>query len=440
MKQTILVASVLGFLIACEAGSGSSSSNTGAGGSTTGTGGQGGKAQGGSPPSSGGMQAQGGGFVNPGGQGQGGGITCTHLGPDDDVDGDGFTPNQGDCEDCDPNRNPNAIEVPTEPNKTPFDEDCDGEIDEALDGPCDVGIPIDEMDPNQAAIAIELCKTSSGPNDWGLISAAWVMADGSPPPATPPASTNYHLGHGFLDDFGPNLNVRAGDRMLVLSSGTARRPNDPGYQNVSGFSKGYTGGFAQGFPKESPACPGDITGEPHDVAGVELKIRTPSNATGLSFDFDFYTYEWPGFVCSTYNDFFLAVLDPIPMGQSDGNISFDSQGNPISVNNALLEVCGCPGNPPGTCMAGGKIFNCSLGNTELIGTGFGFDSGGGFGQDHGATSWLRTQAPVPANAEISLRFAAHDSGDGVLDSTALVDNFQWIATPGVTVGTDPIPQ
>ena len=33
------------------------------------------------------------------------------------------------------------------------------------------------------------------------------------------------------------------------------------------------------------------------------------------------------------------------------------------------------------------------------------------------------------------------SGDGVLDTTTLVDNFQWIASSGtVTVGTTPIEQ
>jgi hypothetical protein len=123
--------------------------------------------------------------------------------------------------------------------------------------------------------------------------------------------------------------------------------------------------------------------------------------------------------------------------QTDGNISFDSQGNPVSVNNSLLEVCGCPGNPPSSCFAGGKTFTCSLGNTDLIGTGFGFDSGGG---DHGSTSWLQTKAPVEPSTEVTIRWAVYDSGDGVLDTTTLIDNWKWIATPGITVGTDPVPK
>jgi len=371
-----------------------------------------------------------------GGAGTGGSVpTCTPGGPMDDVDGDGYMPSTGDCDDCDPNQNPNAIEVPTPDMGDPHDENCDGVIDEAPDPPCDAGLAIDEADPLVAIKAVELCKMSPDPAEWGLVSAQWVMADGSPPPAS--SLVNFHLGHGLLTDFGANINVRKGERMLALSSGTARQPTDPGYQDVGGFDKQYTGGQPMGFPKESPACPGSITGESHDVAGIEVKIRAPSNAHGFSFDFDFFTYEWPGWVCTTFNDFFVAILSPIPAMQMDGNISFDSQGNPVSVNNAFLEVCGCDGNPPNPCPAGGKSFTCALGDTDLIGTGFGFDTGYG---DHGSTSWLQTKAPIDPGTEITLRWAVYDSGDGILDTTTLIDNFQWIAEPGITVGTDPVPK
>jgi hypothetical protein len=364
-------------------------------------------------------------------------INCTPGGPDDDVDHDGFTPAQGDCDDCDPNVNPQAVEVQTPMGSTPKDENCNGKIDEAPD-PCDTGLPVDDLDPLNAARAVDLCKFSSGPGDWGVVSAKWVMPDGSPPPTSLPAATNFHLGHGMLSAFGSIVKVRHGDRMLGLSSGSARQPSDPGYQPVTGFDKGYTGNSPPGFPKESPACPGSITGEPHDPTGVEVTINTPSNAKGFSFDFDFFTFEWPGYICSTYNDFFLALLSPIPMGQTDGNISFDSMGNPVSVNNAFLEVCGCAGNPPGPCLAGGKTFPCSLGDTDLLGTGFGFDTN--MGQDHGSTGWLQTKAPVAPNTQITIRWAVYDSGDGVLDTSTLVDNWRWIAEPGVDVGTTPVPK
>lgn len=426
-------------VLACSPNAGSGAGPGGAGatggttasGGTAGSGGVAGQGQGGD----GGIGIGGGG---PGSGGGGGGINCTPGGPDDDVDGDGYTPTQGDCEDCDPNRNPNAVEVPTEDGATAYDEDCDGLIDEDDSVLCDDGLAVDDEDPYSAARAMELCKTSADGVEWGVVAAEWVLADGTPPPAG--NLQNFHLGHGILSAFGFNVTTQAGVRMAALSSGTARQPTDIGYKDVGGFSKGYTCGHPQGFPKESPSCPGSITGQPNDATGLEVEIKPPSNAKGFSFDFKFYTYEWPGFVCSTYNDFFVALLEPFPAGQADGNIAFDKMGNPVSVNNAFIEVCGCEGNPPAPCFAGGKTFDCPLGDIDLLGTGFGFD-GCAFCQDHGGTGWLRTNAPIEKPEDnIKVRFAVYDSGDGVLDTTTLIDNFRWIAKPGVTVGTDIVPE
>ena len=361
---------------------------------------------------------------------------CTPGGDGDDMDQDGFTPAEGDCDDCEPNVSPNAIEAPTAPKTDPVDEDCDGETDEDDSVTCDDGLMLDESDPMLAIKAVELCKVSTGPKDWGVVSAAWVMPDGSPPPATPVHAARYHLGHGIVPDFGPNLALRKGVNMLALSSGTARRPIDPGYESPQGWDKEYVAAHPPGFPKEAPSCPGTVTGQPHDAAAIEIKLRAPSNAHGVKFDFDFYTFEWPGFVCSQYNDFFVALLMPYPAGQLDGNIAFDSQGNPVSVNNSLVRVCGCEGNPPAPCVANNKTYTCDLGNIELLGTGFGFDATDG--EDHAATSWLQTTAPIEPGSEITLRFTVYDSGDGALDSLTLIDNFEWVLEPGTKVGTTPI--
>ncbi len=377
------------------------------------------------------------GTFNPG-ESDGGGEDVCDAGPDEDKDQDGFSVNQGDCNDCDPNVNPNAVEVIVDPNNggggaggmiEPTDEDCDGDTDEAPEV-CDANIAINSMDPIDVARAVGLCKIAKSPDESGVQSAQWVSIDGTPAPNDP----NFHLGHGVLTGFGPNVTVQEGSKMFAVSSGTARQPNDPDYQDVGGFSKGYQMNHPQGFPKESPSCPNVTTGTPHDGTAVEVSIRVPSNAHGFVFNFNFYTYEWPGYVCSTFNDFFVAILDPIPMGQMDGNISFDQLNNPVSVNNAFLEVCGCANGPP--CTAGQKTFTCALGNQELVGTGFGIDSGYA---DHGATSWLQTSAPADPNSVIKIRWATYDSGDGVLDSTTLIDNWKWIATPGTKVGTKPVP-
>ena len=366
--------------------------------------------------------------------GQGGGTTsgCTDTDPNSDYDQDGFTDAQGDCNDCDPNVNPAAIEVATPPDDgqgggppEPADEDCDGQVDN-IPQPCDDNIAVDSTDPMDGARAIGLCKVAAGPDDWGVVEANWTLPAGNP---ADPNNTNFHLGHGVLSGFGPNVNVQEGSRMLALSSGSARQPSDPGYQSVGGFSKGISDtGHPFGFPKESPSCGSAVTGVCNDGAALQVTVRAPSNATGFRFNFDFYTYEWPVYVCSMFNDFFAAILEPFPEGQADGNITFDQIGNPISVNNAFFDVCGCSGGPP--CVAGGITFNCALGESELQGTGF---------EGHAATSWLQTQAPIEGGQEFMIRFLAYDSGDGILDSTGLVDNWQWLAEPGVTVGTEPVP-
>ena len=121
------------------------------------------------------------------------------------------------------------------------------------------------------------------------------------------------------------------------------------------------------------------------------------------------------------------MLTPKPMGLPDGNIAFDLQGNPISVNNSLLQVC----KPQS---AGGKSFACPLGAASLAGTGFSdiFES-------HAATGWLKTQAPAKPGDTITLLFTIWDSGDGSLDSSVLVDKFEWSVDPASGASTTPVP-
>jgi hypothetical protein len=258
---------------------------------------------------------------------------------------------------------------------------------------------------------------------WGLVNARYATADNQPLDNFDPQG----LGHGLLTGFGPNVHPQEGHRLLALSSGTARQPSDPGYQSVNGYDKGYVTDAPPGFPKESPACPGVVTGEPHDSVALEVTIKAPSNVKGLSFNLDFYTFEFPTFICSEYNDFFVALLSPPPSGNTDGNISFDSKGNLISVNAGFLQVC-TKGILPG--------YDCPLGASQLSGTGFDEDYYGE-PKDSAATGWLQTKAPVKPGSTFKLRFAVWDSGDGALDSTILLDNFSW-DTKGSGTVTQPI--
>ena len=176
-----------------------------------------------------------------------------------------------------------------------------------------------------------------------------------------------------------------------------------------------------------------MTGQTHDDVALEITLRAPEGTEAFGYDFNFLTYEWPDYVCSPYNDFFVALLEPVPDGQMDGNISFDTEDNPISVNNVLVRVCDCIVGPPCLAPPSSPIvsFDCDEGDDDLTNTGF---------EDHAGTGWLVTKAPVTAGETIKLRWAIYDSGDGVLDSTVVVDNFRWLGEAPDNPQTQPVPQ
>ncbi len=300
-----------------------------------------------------------------------------------------------------------------------MDEDCNGTPDdEPLN--CDQAtVDIGYGDPVAAVQALGICRQSDG-TTWGYVagSAKYVKADGS--------SGMNDLSHGLLTGFGANVQPREGSRMLALSSGTARAPGMPNYQSPQGAKMGTTSPAPAGFPVAAPACPGvNPTGQANDPAALEFQVKAPSNASSLKFDFDFYTFEYPNWICSEYNDFFVALMAPAPPNSQNSNVSFDSQGNPVSVNNGFLEVCKAQN-------AGGKNFPCPQGTGELQGTGF---------EGHAATGWLQTQAQVQPGQIIKFRFAIWDAGDHILDSTVLVDNLTWSVEQGEnTPVTKPAPK
>ena len=162
-------------------------------------------------------------------------------------------------------------------------------------------------------------------------------------------------------------------------------------------------------------------------------IQTPTNAKSLSFSLDFYTYEFPNYICDVYNDFFVAVLSPKPAGQSDGNVSYDEKGNTISVNAGFLQVC----HPQKA--SNGVFFDCPLGPEQLAGTGFDIDGFGFESTNSAATGWLRTTTLLESpGLPITLDFAVWDSGDGYLDSTVLIDDFRF-GLEETPTQTEPIP-
>ncbi len=378
----------------------------------------------------------------------GGSTTGTAGGSTDpnDLDGDKFTPAQGDCEDGSPDINPGAIDYPG----NDFDEDCDGVKAMPGDENCDTGLALDSTLAMDAAKAIGLCKTATADGKtWGVIEAKYVRADGT-------GMIEDGKMVGLLPGFGAAA-VREGKSLLALSTGIARAPDHADYTRdcdsfametcifgvcIPGAPEAQSA--PAGFPKASKSCKDQMVGGPetpaYNGAALELKIRVPTNAKGFGFDSIFYSYEYPSFLCQQYNDFFVVIKEPKPELVTDGNILFDSNKEPIGVNTGLLAVCepaDLPRPPP-------KVVTCSQGTSLLKGTGFGpgeHDCVGLFGAGKGgaATGWLNTTAPAFRGEIITVRFAIWDAGDGSLDSTALIDNFTWSVNDPV-IETKPILQ
>jgi len=371
---------------------------------------------------------------------------------DTDWDGDGVTDNEGDCNDCDPNVGPGAIEVIVPESGAggaggsgsggsggaapAVDEDCDGVVDNAPLATCDENLVYDDADPYDAAKAIELCQEATT-KQWGIAGAAFTHANGSP--------FNANSQVGLLSDFGPNVSVQAGSRMLALSSGHARLPGHPDACGSNSCSTTPNPPPPMGYPQDVPDCP--VSDVINDDMALQLDIKAPSNATGYKFRFKFYSFEYAEYVCTTFNDQFVALVDPPPMGANNGNISFDGMNNPVSVNIAFFDVCDALKTDfAGNCYPDVNVVcppqpvpYCPLGTAELMGNGF-LDAFGTGNEDGGGTAWLQTTAPVTGGEIFQIRFSIWDVGDANYDSTVLVDGFEWIAQGGTpNVGTEPIP-
>lgn len=345
-------------------------------------------------------------------QGGGGSGACVSA-PDEDLDGDGFSLLEGDCNDCNPDVSPAAAEIPNgdpgNPGTVPLDDDCNGVVHDAPEA-CDLDLALDSNDPMAAARAIDLCKVVADGAFYGVLSAQWRLPDSAEPPADKLEA--FHVGHGLLPDLGPQASPQQGSRLLALSTGAARRPADPGFS--SSFNKGYTSAHPAGLPFETPACGGVTTGAPHDGIALEVALKPPVNAVGFGFHFRFYTHDW-GNACTTFNDQVAVLLSPPPPASIAGDVAFDQLGHPLTVSFLTPEACVCFGGCP-------EAPACEA-NAGLL-------AGSGFADKGAATGWLESLAPIEKGTdEVTLRFLAYDAFDGNSDTMVLLDAFRWLGAP-----------
>jgi Putative metal-binding motif len=307
-----------------------------------------------------------------------------------DNDMDGYTRAGGDCDDHDPLVNPGAIEVAD----NMIDDNCDGKVDEKP-APClDNGI----ADPMGLTNAMGLC-------------APWVVAGGAAMNQDADAAS-----HAIRTDYG-KYKARQGTTFAAISTGIVAAEADMTFvqpQPGTAFHNDDPNPFPQ--MKKSACYSGPDENLVHDYVELAIKVKVPTNAKSFSFNFNFLSAEYPEYVGSQYNDKFLVLLDS---KQYKGNISYDKNQNPITVNVAFFDVCDTAD------ICGGQAQNaCTRPATDLDGTGYELDDGSGQ-RIGGGTGWLTTTAPVTPGETATVRFILFDEGDHLFDSTVLIDNFQW---------------
>jgi hypothetical protein len=317
-----------------------------------------------------------------------------HDGPDpDDKDGDGVTPAQGDCNDEDPTIGPYSIELAN----NNIDDNCNGVIDEPI-VPCDAAA-LGSKDPSALAAALGLCDPHF------LIEA--VMKG--------PSDTR---AREVVASFG-GFSRMEGAAMVVLSTGIAADTTTPGYVRPQIGTVLDQNNTVPNPDLSLPGVAGCGSSQPatvNDYTELAVRLRVPMNVRSLGFQLQFFSAEYPEFVCTAWNDELLVELESKKSGGAIHNVSFDAAMNPITVNNSFFAICQNDSAKPQTQ-------HCSQSVDLLAGTGYdevllGKPVGG-------STGWLRTRAPVLPGDEITLHFMIFDEGDHIYDSTALLDNFAW---------------
>jgi hypothetical protein len=241
--------------------------------------------------------------------------------------------------------------------------------------------PVDET-PAGATTVAEAIRTPS----FNLLAALWQTA--------PPLNNPNGIADAPLNDFPTN-----GSTFGILTSGEVTLADDPDTSGASGTADG-------GTPP-----PGRGTSA-FDVSVLQMEFEVPQNANCLTFDFKFFSEEYPEFVGSAFNDAFIAELDTSTWTTTlsditaPNNFAFDEDGEEVSVNTSGFSA----GNAAGTTYDGATVLLSA--STQV-------------------TPGLHT-----------LYLSIFDQGDMILDSSVFVDNLRvgFVPNPGVNCapGAQPV--
>ena len=212
---------------------------------------------------------------------------------------------------------------------------------------------------------------------------------------------------GSALDFARAMDIPAGDIVSVslgqsdshgLGIGSSSLGQYPRRNNSFGIlSTGYAADADS--PNFTSSLSAELEGlnnsQGQDLVRLTLTLRVPNNRSCMSFDFTFFSEEFPEFVGNVFNDTFTAeyggsattlvnneVVTP-------NNFAYDSRGRQISVNSSSYS----------------------------LNTGTTYD---------GTTSLMTARRPVTPGSTITLVFSVQDLGDSIYDSAVFLDNFRWL--------------
>ena len=306
--------------------------------------------------------------------------------------------------------------------------------------PCDA-------DSNDALHAMGLNCTSLG-DMWINNNNAVTVTDlnfQAPPPMGATRSWQVAKSYGTFID--PNTNKpfwspREGEKLLMISTGLLPTPNGQGAvliddgdvygdtafggvwdsdvmpppmsaENGSPDPMGYTNCDGINDCSNTILEQWDLGfGNAEDKMWFSFKLKAPAiadgdvaDANGYTFDFAYFSAEFPEYVDSQFNDIFVVWQNSVDY---TGNVTFIN-GQPMTVT-ALWPI-----DFQGEC----DFFdpNCQGADPHLAGT--------GHISDGGATGWYKATGGIKPGETFLLAFAVFDMGDSSFDTTALIDNWQW---------------
>ncbi|MEZ4643999.1 MAG: choice-of-anchor L domain-containing protein [Chloroflexota bacterium] len=190
-----------------------------------------------------------------------------------------------------------------------------------------------------------------------------------------------------------------GNTFAILATGLASSADQP---NDEGSLSNVLGGLNNNVDE--------------DLVQLDLMLNPPAGALCASFDFAFYSEEFPEFVDSPYNDTFTAELGGTDLEVvlitstfeyeviAPLNFAFGTQHEIIAVNSAF---------------GVGDITNSTY---------------------DGVTPLLRASTPIESGAPVNIVFSVQDLGDSIYDSAVFLDNFFWSSDPECSEGAGFAPE